>query len=99
MRGYDLKNVCLWFWLSERIAFQVNLVNLPGGLTEALCKMENLSISKCVTNVYQAARDGSSDLEDLLIQLKTTEQRKTALETKTKDGSHFVTPLIIAAHT
>ena len=60
--------------------------------------MENLSVSKCVTKVYQAARDGSSDLEDLLIQLKTTEQRKTALETKTKDGSHFVTPLIIAAH-
>ena len=30
--------------------------------------------------------------------MKTTEQRKTALETKTKDGSHFVTPLIIAAH-
>ena len=28
MRGYDLKNVCLLFWLSERIAFQVNLVNL-----------------------------------------------------------------------
>ena len=60
--------------------------------------MENLSVSKCVTKVYQAARDGSSDLEDLLIQLKTTEERKTALETKTKDGSHFVTPLIIAAH-
>ena len=60
--------------------------------------MDNLSVSKCVTKVYQAARDGSSDLEDLLIQLKTTEQRKTALETKTKDGSHFVTPLIIAAH-
>ena len=60
--------------------------------------MENLSVSKCVTKVYQAARNGSSDLEDLLIQLKTTEQRKTALETKTKDGSHFVTPLIIAAH-
>ena len=60
--------------------------------------MGNLSISKCVTEVYQAARDGSSYLEDLLIRLKTTEQRKTALETKTKDGSHFVTPLIIAAH-
>ena len=60
--------------------------------------MGNLSISKCVTKVYQAARDGSSYLEDLLIRLKTTEQRKTALETKTKDGSHFVTPLIIAAH-
>ena len=60
--------------------------------------MGNLSVSKCVTKVYQAARDGSSYLEDLLIRLKTTEQRKTALETKTKDGSHFVTPLIIAAH-
>ena len=60
--------------------------------------MDNLSVSKCATKVYQAARDGSSYLEDLLIRLKTTEQRKTALETKTKDGSHFVTPLIIAAH-
>ena len=60
--------------------------------------MGNLSISKCVTKVYQAARDGSSNLEDHLIRLKTTEQRKTVLETKTKDGSHFVTPLIIAAH-
>ena len=59
--------------------------------------MENLSVSKCVTKVYQAARDGSSYLQDLLIRLKTTEQRKTALETKTKDGSYFVTPLIIAA--
>ena len=60
--------------------------------------MGNLSVSKCVTKVYQAVRDGSSYLDDLLIRLKTTEQRKTALETKTKDGSHFVTPLIIAAH-
>ena len=60
--------------------------------------MENLSVRKCVTKVYQAARDGSSDLEDLLIQLKTTEQRKTALETKTKDGMRFLNPLIIAAH-
>ena len=60
--------------------------------------MGNLSVRKCVTKVYQAARDGSSYLEDLLIRLKTTEQRKTALETKTKDGNHFVTPLISAAH-
>ena len=60
--------------------------------------MGNLSVRECVTKVYKAARDGSSDLEDLLKRLKTTEQRKTALETKTKDGSHFVTPLIIAAH-
>jgi len=56
-----------------------------------------LSVSDIVTKVYQAARDGSSDLRKLLKQLET-EQRKTALETKTKDGSHFVTPLVIAAH-
>ena len=58
---------------------------------------DKLSVSDSVTKVYQAARDGSSDLTDLLKRLKT-EQRKTALETKTKDGGHFVTPLIIAAH-
>ena len=57
---------------------------------------DNLSVSECVTQVYQAARDGSSNLTDILKQLKP-EQRKTALETKIKDGSHFVTPLIIAA--
>ena len=59
--------------------------------------VDNLSVSECVTLVYQAARDGSSNLTNLLKRLKN-EQRKTALETKTKDGSHFVTPLIIAAH-
>ena len=53
--------------------------------------------SGSVTEVYQAARDGSSKLTKLLRPLKT-EQRKTALETKTKDGNHFATPLIIAAH-
>ena len=54
------------------------------------------SVSDSVTKVYQAARDGFSDLTDLLKRLKT-EQRKSAFETKTKDGNHFVTPLIIAA--
>ena len=58
---------------------------------------DKLSASDSVTKVYQAARDGSSNLTDLLKRLKP-EQRKTALETKIKDGSHFVTPLIIAAH-
>ena len=58
---------------------------------------DKLSVSDSVTKVYQAARDGSSHLTDLLNRLKP-EQRETALETKTKDGSHFVTPLIIAAH-
>ena len=56
----------------------------------------SLSVRECVTHVYQAARDGSSNLTDLLKRLKT-EQRKTALETKTEDCGHFVTPLIIAA--
>ena len=60
--------------------------------------MGNLSVGECATKVYEAAREGSSDLTDLLKRLETTIQTKTALETKTKDGSHFVTPLIIAAH-
>ena len=54
-------------------------------------------MSDSVTKVYQSARDGSPNLTDLLKRLKT-EQRKTALKTKTKDGNQFVTPLIIAAH-
>ena len=58
---------------------------------------DSLSVSECVTHVYQAARDGSSNLTDILKRLKN-EHRKSASETKTKDGSHFVTPLIIAAH-
>ena len=58
---------------------------------------DKLSVSDSVTKVYQSARDGCPDLTNLLKLLKT-EQRKTALETKTKDGGHFVTPLIIAAH-
>ena len=57
---------------------------------------DSLSVSECVTHVYQAARDGSSNLTDLLKRLKPG-QSKTALETKTKDGSQFATPLIIAA--
>ena len=57
---------------------------------------DSLSVRECVTHVYQAARDGTSNLTDLLKRLKT-EQRKTALETKTEDCGHFVTPLIIAA--
>ena len=59
---------------------------------------DKLSVSDNVTTVYRAARDGSSDLTDLQLKRLKPEQRKTALETKTKDGSHFVTPLIIAAH-
>ena len=58
---------------------------------------DKLSVSDRVSEVYQSARDGSSNLTDLLKRLKP-EERKTALKTKTKDGGHNVTPLIIAAH-
>ena len=55
------------------------------------------NLSDSVTKVYQAARrDGTADLTDLLKRLNTDE-RKTALETKTKDGDLIATPLIIAA--
>ena len=54
------------------------------------------SLSDSVTKVHQAARDGTADLTDLLKRLNTDE-RKTALETKTKDGDQITTPLIIAA--
>ena len=56
---------------------------------------DKLSVSYIVTAVYQSARDGSSNLTDLLKRLKP-EQRKAALETKTKDGGQITTPLIIA---
>ena len=58
---------------------------------------DKLSVSDSVPKIYQFARDGSPNLTDLLKRLKP-DQRKTALKTKTKDGSHFVTPLIVAAH-
>ena len=54
------------------------------------------SLSDSVTKVHQAARDGTADLTDLLKWLNTDE-RNTALETKTKDGDQISTPLIIAA--
>ena len=57
---------------------------------------DKLFVSDSVTKVYRAARDGSSNLTTLLKRLKT-EQRKAALETKTKDGGQIATPLIIAA--
>ena len=46
--------------------------------------------------VYKAARNGTTDLSDLLKRMNS-DQRKTALETKTIDGDENTTPLIIAA--
>ena len=65
------------------------------GFAKLFCKMAN-SLSDSITKVYKAARDGTADLTDLLKRLNTDE-RKTALETKTKDGDEITTPLIIAA--
>ena len=65
------------------------------------CKMGSAPSHSGYTNpetkVYQAARDGiTADLTDVLKRLSIS-KRNTALETKTKDGDHFTTPLIIAA--
>ena len=49
-----------------------------------------------IQKIYEAARDGSSDLTNLLKRLDS-EERKTALGSKTKDGDENATPLIIAS--
>ena len=59
-------------------------------------ELSDSNLSDSITKIYQAARDGTADLSDLLKRLKTDE-RNTALETKTKDGDQISTPLIIAA--
>ena len=46
--------------------------------------MGNPSVRECVTKVYQAARDGSSDIENLLKRLKTTKQKKPLWKQKLK---------------
>ena len=55
---------------------------------------DKLSVSDSVTKVYQAARDGSSDLTDLLKGLKT-EQRKTAWKQKLKMAARL--PLLLSS--
>ena len=59
---------------------------------------DKLSVnSDSVTKVYQPVRDCSSDHARGLLKRLKPEQRKTALKTKTKDGNHFATTLVIAA--
>ena len=95
MRGYDLKKVPLLFANLRLLPFKHNLVETLG-FAKLFCKMAS-NLSDSVTKVHQAARDGTADLTDHLKRLNTDE-RKTALETKTKDGDQITTPLIIAAH-
>ena len=96
MRGYDLKKVP--FVICQPISLLPFKHNLVGtlGFAKMFRKMANNKPSDSVTKVHQAARDGTADLTDLLKRLNTDE-RKTALETKTKHGNHITTPLIIAA--
>ena len=95
MRGYDLKTEFrLLFAYLSLLPFKHNLVETLV-FAKMFRKMAN-SLSDSVSKVYQAARDGTADLSDLLKRLNTDE-RKTALETKTKDGDHITTPLITAA--
>ena len=44
--------------------------------------MGNLSVGECATKVYEAAREGSSDLTDLLKRLETTVQTKNRFGNK-----------------
>ena len=89
------RNFCLLFAYASLLPFKHNLVETLG-FAKLFCIMANNKPSDSVTKVYQAARDGTADLSDILKRLNTDE-RKPALETKTKDGDHITTPLIIAA--
>ena len=94
MRGYDLKKVPFVICQPKSIDVQAELIR-TGGFAKLFRKMSNKP-SDSVTKVYQAARDGTADLSDVLKRLNTDE-RKTALKTKTKDGDLIATPIIIAA--
>ena len=50
-----------------------------------------------VAILYKAARDGAEVVVSDVLQRMSITERSTALETKTKDGDQFTTPLIIAA--
>ena len=82
------------FAYASLLPFKHNLVETPV-FAKMFRKLANKP-SDSVTNVYQAARVGTADLSDLLKRLDPDE-RKTALETKTKDGDNITNPLIIAA--
>ena len=67
------------------------------GFEFVLFEMGNKApVRDVVTTAYQADRDEGYALFDLLKGMNT-ESRKTALETKIKDGDDLATPLIIAA--
>ncbi|KAK2548551.1 Protein fem-1-like protein B [Acropora cervicornis] len=51
-----------------------------------------------VAILHKAARDGADVVVKDVLQRMSITERSTALETKTKDGDQFTTPLIIAAH-
>ena len=70
------------------------LTKLPDSMDGNLSKSE---YTDPVAILYKAARDDAVDVVIDVLQRMSTTERSTALETKTKDGDQFTTPLIIAA--
>ena len=81
----DKTNIAPW-----NLKFLTKLTNMDRNLSKS-------GNTDPVATLYKAARDGSDVVvKDVLHRMSITE-RSTALETKTKDGDQFTTPLIIAA--
>ena len=72
------------------LTFLTNLRNMDRNLS----KSRN---TDPVATLYKAARDGSDVVVKDVLQRMSITERSNALETKTKDGDQFTTPLIIAS--
>ena len=71
------------------------LTKLPGSMSGNLSRSED---TDPVAILHKAARDGADVVVKDVLQRMSSTERSIALETKTKDGDQFTTPLIIAAH-
>ena len=60
-------------------------------------KLSKSEYTDPVAMLYKAARDGADVVVKDVLQWMNSTERSIALETKTKDGDQFTTPLIIAA--
>ena len=60
-------------------------------------KLSEKENTDSVAILYKAARDGADLVIKDVLQCMNSTERSIALETKTKDGDQFTTPLIIAA--
>ena len=78
--------------LSGIFKFLTKLPESMGG------KLSKTKYTDPVAILYKAARDGADLVVKDVLQRMSITERSTALETKTKEGDQFTTPLIIAAH-